>query len=94
MVGQDLMKTQLDSGMLEKPNVTASAQDSGAMSFAICGEEFERENEVKTEFRYREDDVRENNKKYNCWTQTKVAMPPFASIVGSESTKGQQRIHK
>ena len=71
MVGQDLMKTQLDSGMLEKPNVTASAQDSGAMSFAICGEEFERENEVKTEFRYREDDVRENNKKYNCWTQTK-----------------------
>ncbi|PFX34100.1 hypothetical protein AWC38_SpisGene925 [Stylophora pistillata] len=87
MVGKNLMKTQLDTGMLGKPSIATTAKDSGAMSFTLSGEDVEQENEVK-----RDDVVKNNNKKFHRWTQTEAVMPPLASTVEFGSMRGQQGI--
>ncbi|PFX18601.1 hypothetical protein AWC38_SpisGene17027 [Stylophora pistillata] len=35
MVGKNMLKTQLQTGMMGKPSITACAKDSGAMSFSL-----------------------------------------------------------
>lgn len=90
MVGKNLMKTQLDTGMLAKPSIAATAKDSGAMSFILCGEDVEPEKEDKR----KDEAVKDSNRKRHRWTQTEVVMPPFASTVESGSMRGQQRINR
>lgn len=90
MVGKNLMKTQLDTGMLAKPSIAATAKDSGAMSFTLCGEDVEPEKEDKR----KDEAVKDSNRKRHRWTQTEVVMPPFASTVESGSMRGQQRINR
>ena len=45
MVGKNLMKTQLDKGILKKPSIAAAALESGAMRFTLCPEELQSEDE-------------------------------------------------
>lgn len=90
MVGKNLMKTQLDTGMLAKLSIAATAKDSGAMSFTLCGEDVEPEKEDKR----KDEVVQDSNRKRHRWTQTEVVMPPFASTVESGSMRGQQRINR
>lgn len=45
MVGKNLMKTQLDKGILKKPSIAAAALESGAMRFTLCPEKLQSEDE-------------------------------------------------
>lgn len=89
------MKTQLDKGILKKPSLAASAQESGAISFSLCRENVERKDEIKKEFYKREERVvKDSGKKCHRWTQTEVAMPSITSSEVSGSIKGNRHIYR
>lgn len=84
MVGKNLMKTQLDKGILKKPSIAAAALESGAMRFTLCPEELQSEDEREEQF------VKDNVKKFHRWTQTEGLLPTFSLKVESgltDSTK-------
>lgn len=83
MAGNNLMKTQLDSGMLEKPSIADSAQDSEALALGLCQDNVEIKNEISMEFHKREEEVIKENHKYNHqWTQTVVSSFALRAVHG------------
>lgn len=51
MTGDNLMKTQIDTGRTEKPSFAATVKDSGALSFTLCCEDVEgNDDEIRMEY--------------------------------------------
>lgn len=83
MAGSNLMKTQLDSGMLEKPSIADSAQDSEALALGLCQDNVEIKNEISMEFHKREEEViKENHNHNHQWTQTVVSSFALRAVHG------------
>lgn len=92
MVGNNLMKTQLDTGGIEKPSLATAVKDSGAISFTLHVDSID---EIKMEFRKRNVGVVKNSsKKCHRSTQTKVLVLPIASKASFGSLADTRQMHK
>lgn len=92
MVGDNLMKTQLDTGGIEKPSLATAVKDSGAISFTLHVDSID---EIKMEFRKRNVGVVKNSsKKCHRSTQTKVLVLPIASKASFGSLADTRQMHK
>ena len=91
MVGKNMLKTQLQTGITGKPSIAACAKDSGAMSFSLSHEDVcESKEENTTESKV----VKTSNNKCDRGTQTELFMSAFvATLVHSRGTlEGNQQI--
>ena len=68
MVGKNMLKTQLQSGIIGKPSIAASAKDSGALSFSPTQEDSERQEGSSVKSRT----TRCSNTKYDRGSQTEI----------------------
>ena len=71
MVGKNMLKTQLQSGIIGKPSIAASAKDSGALSFSPTHEDSERQEGSSVKSRV----TRCSNTKCDRGTQTEILAP-------------------
>ncbi|XP_066025658.1 uncharacterized protein [Pocillopora verrucosa] len=71
MVGKNMLKTQLQSGIIGKPSIAASAKDSGALSFSPIHEDGERQEGTSVKSRV----TRCSNTKCDRGTQTETLAP-------------------
>ena len=93
MVGQNLLKTQLCTGVTEKPSIAACAKDSGAMDFTLSHGETEANGESTTTLREQNFEATVNTKtKCHRWTQTEIFNPPFAATFVHGSLEGNQYV--
>ena len=75
MVGKNMLKTQLQSGIIGKPSIAASAKDTGAMSFSPSHEDRERQERSSVKSRV----IRCSNTKCDRGTQTEIIAPASAA---------------
>ncbi|PFX34149.1 Tolloid-like protein 2 [Stylophora pistillata] len=74
MAGNNLMKTQLDTGILEKPSIADSAQDSEALTFSLCEDDVENKNKMNVKFHKGEkENIKDNHNRSHQCTQTVVS---------------------
>ena len=80
MVGKNMLKAQLQTGMMGKPSISACAKASGAMSFNLSRGDVGRDDANTTEFHelhLKKSKNRQCHPKIKCdlGTQTEVTMP-------------------
>ncbi|XP_022782281.1 uncharacterized protein LOC111323230 [Stylophora pistillata] len=78
MVGKNMLKTQLQAGIIEKPSIAASAKDTGALSFSLTHEDSERQERSSVKSKV----TRNGNSDTKCdrGTQTEIFTPASAAI--------------
>lgn len=92
MVGNDLMKTQLEVGGIEKPSLAAAVKDSGAISFTL---DVDSVDEIKMEFlKQNAEAIKNSSKKCHRSTQTKVLVLPIASNASLELLANPREVHE
>ena len=86
MTDKNILKTQLETGIIEKPSIAASTKDSGAMSFTLSNEDIERNGGSKIVENHERNFKFAKYSNNNChrWTQTDVVMPRFATTSVSD----------
>ena len=96
MAGDNLMKTQIDTGRTEKPSFAATVKDSGALSFTLCCEDVEgNDDEIRMEYNEPNVEVVDyTNTRCHRWTQTKVFVLPFVSNAKLGSLEDNQQRYK
>ena len=96
MAGDNLMKTQIDTGRTEKPSFAATVKDSGALSFTLCCEDVEgNDDEIRMEYNEPNVEVVDyTNNRCHRWTQTKVFVLPFVSNAKLGSLEDDQQRYK
>ena len=82
MVGKNMLKTQLQTGMIGKPSIAACAKDRGAMSFALSQRDHEVNDANKGESRKQNLVVKKRCKyrgimRCDRETQTEDVVPPL-----------------
>ena len=75
MVGKNMLKTQLQSGIIGKPSIAASAKDIGALSFSPTHEDSERQERSSVKSRV----TGCSNTKCDRGTQTEIIAPASAA---------------
>ena len=89
MVGKNVLKTQLQTGTVDKPSIASSAKDSGAMSITLMPGEGKHRDENMIKLHERNWKVKEGVKeKVHQETQTETFMIPFAAFMTHESVAG------
>ena len=88
MVGKNMLKAQLQTGMMGKPSISGCAKESGAMSFNLSREDFDRDDANTTEFHelhLKKSKHRQYHPKikYDLGTQTEVTMPSYVATYWS-----------
>ena len=85
-----MLKTQLQSGIIGKPSITASAKDTGALSFSPSHEDNERQERSSVKSRV----TRCSNTKCDRGTQTEIiALASTATLEHAQvSWKARQQI--
>lgn len=92
MAGKNILKTQLQTGIIEKPSIAACAKDSGAMSFTPNCEEGGREEENKMELQEQSHKVVKYSKtKCHLGTQTDAITRPVDAIGKDASVQSTQQ---
>ena len=89
MAGKNVLKTQLQTGGVEKPAIISLAKDTRAMDISLTSGEDNLSGVNKIDLHERKCIV-EKFKKVKCHqgTQTKTFTLPIASILGHESLEG------
>ena len=91
MVGKNVLKTQLQTGTVDKPSIASSAKDSGAMSITLIpGEGKHRDPDENTIGLHERDwKAKESVKeKIHQETQTETFTLPVAAFMERESVAG------
>ena len=82
MAGRDILETQFQTGIIQKPTISASVKESGAMDVTLSHEDGERKDEWPIELRERNSGVAKySSTKCHRGTQTEVFMPPCAATL-------------
>ena len=82
IAGKNVLKTQLQTGGVEKPSIVSSAKDSGAMSITLTSGEDKLSDRNKKDLRETKCNVGKSKKmKCHQGTQTKTFTLPVAAIM-------------
>ena len=93
MAGTNILKTQLDTGMMEKPSMAACAIDSGALSFSLSQGDGEHNDDNTVEsFEGNVVVAKDGNTKCHRGTQTEIFKISFDSTLVRGSLEGNQQI--
>ena len=96
MLDKNILKTQLQTGMIEKPSIAACAKDSGAVSFTLsqgegeCSDDESTAKSSQLQLKVPKYSKTHSNMKRNRGTQTEVFMIPFAVALVRGSSEGNQ----
>lgn len=89
MVGKNVLKTQLQTGTVDKPSIASSAKDSGAMSITLMPGDGKRSDENTMELHERNWKVDKTVKiKSHQGTQTETIARPVAAFMTRELVEG------
>ena len=91
MTGKNILKTQLQSGVISKPSIAAVAQDSGAMHITLSYEEDRLGNDEAMQLQERKCKVVKYSTKCHQGTQTELFKPLTASMVVRKSCEDTQQ---
>ena len=91
MVGKNVLKTQLQTGTVDKPSIASSAKESGAMSITLMPGEGKHSDEKTMELHERNWKLDRTVKgKSHKGTQTENIAHPVAAFMTRESVEGTE----
>ena len=93
---KNILKTQLQTGMIEKPSIAACAKDSGAVSFTLsqgegeCSDDKSTAESSQLQLKVPKYSNTQSKTKRNRGTQTEAFMIPFAVTSVGGPSEGNQ----